>query len=170
MSTSNVTIRYALGACALGQVLLAANETGVCAILLGDDADGLARDLRERFPEARLAGGDAACARWLAEIARFVEAPGRGLDLTLDARGTAFQRRVWQALRDIPAGSTASYGEVARMIGAPGAARAVARACAANPIAVAIPCHRVVRNDRTLSGYRWGAGRKRALLAREAAA
>jgi AraC family transcriptional regulator of adaptative response/methylated-DNA-[protein]-cysteine methyltransferase len=142
----------------------------VCAILLGDDPDALARDLQDRFPRATLIGGDAEFERLVSRVVGFVEAPGLGLDLPLDVRGTAFQQRVWQALREIPAGRTATYGEIASRIGAPSAARAVAGACAANPLAVAIPCHRVIRNDGGLSGYRWGVERKRALLQREASA
>jgi AraC family transcriptional regulator of adaptative response/methylated-DNA-[protein]-cysteine methyltransferase len=160
-------IRFALGTCSLGSVLVARSAAGVCAILLGDDPEALRRDLRDRFLGARLIGGDAGFAELVAKVVGLVEAPGIGLDLPLDARGTAFQRRVWQALREIPAGSTASYTEIARRIGEPGAVRAVAGACAANPIAVAIPCHRVVRTDGALSGYRWGVARKRALLERE---
>ena len=147
-----------------------AASKGVCAILLGDDPDGLVRDLQDRFPNANLIGGDRGFEGLVAKVVGFVEAPGIGLDLPLDVRGTAFQQRVWQALREIPAGKTASYTEVARRIGKPKAVRAVARACAANKIAVAIPCHRVVTNDGALSGYRWGVERKRALLEREAKA
>ena len=130
----------------------------------------LARELQERFPRAELIGGDAEFEQLVARVVGFVEAPALGLDLPLDVRGTAFQQRVWQALRQIPAGRTASYAEIARRIGAPASVRAVAQACGANPLAVAIPCHRVVRNDGALSGYRWGVDRKRALLAREARA
>jgi AraC family transcriptional regulator of adaptative response/methylated-DNA-[protein]-cysteine methyltransferase len=163
------TLRFAVGECSLGAVLVAATERGVCAILLGDDPDALLRELRDRFPRADLTPGDAAFAPVLAKVERFVDAPAPGLDLPLDARGTAFQHRVWQALRDIPAGSTATYTEIARRIGAGHAVRAVGHACAANPIAVAIPCHRAVRTGGGLAGYRWGLGRKRALLDREAA-
>lgn len=161
-------IRFAVGQCSLGAILVAASALGVCAILLGDDPDALLRDLQDRFPKATLIGGDAAFERTVARVVGFVEAPALGLELPLDVRGTAFQQRVWQALREIPAGNTASYAEIARRIGAPTATRAVAGACAANPLAVAIPCHRVVRNDGALSGYRWGVERKRALLLREA--
>ena len=128
------------------------------------------RDLQDRFPSATLTGGDAAFERWVATVVGFVEAPRLGLDLPLDVRGTAFQQRVWRALRDIPAGSTASYADIATKLGAPKAVRAVAQACAANALAVAIPCHRVVRKDGALSGYRWGVERKRELLKREAMA
>jgi AraC family transcriptional regulator of adaptative response/methylated-DNA-[protein]-cysteine methyltransferase len=164
---ANTRIRFAVGECSLGSILVAASDRGVCAILIGDDPDALARDLQDRFPRAHLIGGDEAFERVVARVVGFVEAPGLGLDLPLDVRGTAFQQRVWQALRDIPAGSTASYTEIAKRIGASGSARAVAQACAANALAVAIPCHRVVRNDGALSGYRWGVERKRALLERE---
>ena len=167
---ANAEIRFAVRECSLGSVLVASSDRGVCAILLGDDPAALRRELRDRFPQARLTGGDAAFGRMVANVAGFVEAPRRGLDLPLDLQGTAFQQRVWQALREIPAGRTASYADIARRIGAPKAVRAVAQACAANAIAVAIPCHRVVRNDGAFSGYRWGVERKRALLKREAAA
>ena len=163
-------IRFAIGKCSLGSILVAQSERGVCAILLGDDPDALARDLQDRFPNATLVGGDRSYEQLVAQVVGFVEAPALGLDLPLDVRGTAFQQRVWRALRDIPAGSTASYSEIARRIGSPHAVRAVAGACAANMLAVAIPCHRVVRNDGELSGYRWGVPRKRALLEREARA
>ena len=142
----------------------------MCAILLGDDPEALARDLQDRFPRARLIGGDAAFERLVARVVGLIEAPALGLDLPLDLRGTAFQQRVWQALRDIPAGAKASYSDVARRIGAPKSIRAVAQACGANALAVMIPCHRVVRRDGALSGYRWGVERKRALLEREALA
>jgi AraC family transcriptional regulator of adaptative response/methylated-DNA-[protein]-cysteine methyltransferase len=160
-------IRFALGQCSLGAILVAQSERGICAILLGDDPEALLRDLEDRFPNAALIGGDSGFEELVAKVVGFVEAPGLGLDLPLDLRGTAFQERVWQALRDIPAGRTVSYSELAAAIGAPGAVRAVAGACAANKIAVAIPCHRVVRNDGALSGYRWGVERKRVLLERE---
>jgi AraC family transcriptional regulator of adaptative response/methylated-DNA-[protein]-cysteine methyltransferase len=137
---------------------------------LGDDPDALARKLQDQFPKAKLLGGDEAFERLVSQVVGFVEAPAIGLDLPLDVRGTAFQQRVWQALREVPAGSTVSYAEVARRIGSPRAVRAVAQACAANKLAVAIPCHRVVRNDGGLSGYRWGVRRKQSLLEREARA
>lgn len=161
-------IRFAIGACSLGAILVAATERGLCAILLGDQPDALLRDLQDRFPQAELIGGDVAFETWVAQVVGFVDAPRRGLDLPLDIGGTAFQQRVWTALRAIPIGSTASYADIARAIGAPAAMRAVALACGANPLAVAIPCHRVVRSDGTLSGYRWGVERKRTLLTREA--
>ena len=165
---ANTDIRFAVGECSLGSILVAASAKGVCAILLGDDPDALVRDLQDRFPRAHLLGGDQAFEQLVATAVGLVEAPGLGVELPLDVRGTAFQQRVWEALRKIPAGSTASYAEVAKQIGAPKAVRAVAQACAANTLAVAIPCHRVVRNDGALSGYRWGVERKRALLDREA--
>jgi AraC family transcriptional regulator of adaptative response/methylated-DNA-[protein]-cysteine methyltransferase len=161
-------IRFAVGECSLGSILVAQSERGVCAIFLGDDPDRLARDLQDRFPNAQLEGGDAAFEGLVAKVVGFVEAPATTLDLPLDVRGTAFQQRVWQAMRDIAPGETASYSELARRIGAPKSTRAVAAACAANVLAVAIPCHRVVRSDGGLSGYRWGVERKRALIAREA--
>ena len=162
-------IRFAVGEASLGSVLVAATDRGVCAILLGDDPEALARELQDRFPRAELVGGDADFERIVARVVGLVEAPGQSLDLPLDIRGTAFQQRVWQALRAIPAGTTASYAEIARVVGLPKAVRAVAQACAANPLAVAIPCHRVVRTDGGLSGYRWGVERKRKLLDREVA-
>src|SRR5436190_2642976 len=161
-------IRFAVGECSLGSILVAATERGVCSILLGDEPDALARDLQRRFPNARVIGGDREFERLVAKVVGFVEAPGLGLDLPLDVRGTAFQQRVWQALRGIPAGRTTTYTKLAERIGAPKAVRAVAGACASNAIAVAIPCHRVVRHDGGLSGYRWGVERKRRLLEREA--
>jgi AraC family transcriptional regulator of adaptative response/methylated-DNA-[protein]-cysteine methyltransferase len=164
---TNMVIRFAVGECSLGAILVASSERGVCAIFMGDDPDALARDLQDRFPKGELIGGDAEFERLVAKVVGFVEAPKLGLNLPLDARGTAFQQRVWQALREIPAGRTVSYTEIAARIGEPKAVRAVAGACAANTLAVAIPCHRVVRNDGALSGYRWGVERKRALLERE---
>ncbi|WP_263145152.1 bifunctional DNA-binding transcriptional regulator/O6-methylguanine-DNA methyltransferase Ada [Pseudomonas sp. RIT-PI-AD] len=164
---SNTAIRFALGECSLGSILVAQSARGVCAILLGDDPDALLRQLQDAFPRAELVGGDAPFERLVALVVGFIEAPALGLDLPLDVRGTAFQQRVWQALREIPLGSTASYADIAARIGAPRAVRAVARACGANRLAVAIPCHRVVRSDGQLSGYRWGVERKRRLLERE---
>ena len=165
---NGIDIRFAVGDCSLGSILVAATDKGVCAILLGDDPNELVRDLQDRFSHARLIGADQTFEHTVATVVGFVEAPGIGLDLPLDIRGTAFQQRVWQALRAIPAGSTASYTDIAQHIGMPKAGRAVAQACAANHLAVAIPCHRVVRRDGALSGYRWGVERKRALLDREA--
>lgn len=162
-------IRFAIGQCSLGAILVAQSQRGICAILLDDDPEFLLRDLQQRFPKAELIGGDAAFEQLVAQVVGLVEAPALGLQLPLDVRGTAFQERVWQALREIPPGSTLSYAELAERIGAPRAVRAVAGACAANALAVAIPCHRVVRSDGGLSGYRWGIERKRALLLREGA-
>jgi AraC family transcriptional regulator of adaptative response/methylated-DNA-[protein]-cysteine methyltransferase len=166
---SGAVIRFAVGECSLGAVLVAATEKGVCAIELGDDPDHLVRALQDQFPQAKLIGGDREFEQLIARVVGFLEMPGRGLDLPLDIRGSAFQQRVWRALRDIPVGSTASYSEIAKRIGRPKAVRAVAQACAANRLALAIPCHRVVRTDGSLSGYRWGVERKRALLQKEAA-
>ena len=163
-------IRFAVGECSLGSILVAQSELGVCAILLGDDPDALARDLQDRFPKATFIGGDHDFEQLVSKVVGFIEAPGLGLDLPLDVRGTAFQRRVWQALQEIPVGTTVSYTQIAERIGAPKSVRAVAQACGANALAVAIPCHRVVRNDGGLSGYRWGVERKRTLLQREAQA
>lgn len=163
------TLRFAIGQCSLGAILVASSDKGIAAILIGDDPDALARDFQDRFPNARLIGGDADYEKLVARVIGFVEAPGTGLDLPLDVRGTAFQQRVWQALRKIPSGRTATYTEIAEQIGQPRATRAVAAACAANRHAVAIPCHRVIRNDGSLSGYRWGVDRKRRLLDMESA-
>jgi AraC family transcriptional regulator of adaptative response/methylated-DNA-[protein]-cysteine methyltransferase len=160
-------IRFAVGQCSLGSVLVAQSAKGVCAILLGDDADALVRDLQDRFPRAILVGGDVTFEQTVAKVIGFIEKPALGLDLPLDVRGTAFQQRVWAALRQIPVGSTASYAEIASHIGASNGARAVAQACGANVLAVAIPCHRVVRTDGSRSGYKWGVRRKKNLLARE---
>jgi AraC family transcriptional regulator of adaptative response/methylated-DNA-[protein]-cysteine methyltransferase len=163
-------IRFAVGQSSLGALLVASSRQGVAAILLGDDPDALVRDLQDRFPKARLIGADRDYEALVARVVGAIEQPGVGLDLPLDIRGTAFQQRVWRALQEIPLGRTVSYTEIARRIGAPKAVRAVAGACAANRIAVAIPCHRVVRNDGDVSGYAWGVERKRALIEREAAA
>lgn len=163
----NEEIRFAIGQTTLGAILVASSVKGVAAILLGEDPDALARDLQDRFPKARLLGADPGYESLIAHVVGLIESPGIGLDLPLDVRGTAFQQRVWQALREIPVGETVSYAEVARRIGSPNAVRAVAGACAANNLAVAIPCHRVVRNNGALSGYAWGVDRKRALIDRE---
>ena len=167
---ADTEICFAIGECSLGSILVAASERGVCAILIGDDPNVLARDLQDRFPRADLIGGDAQFEQLVAKVVGFVEAPALGLDLPLDVRGTAFQQRVWQALREIPAGRTVSYLQIANRIGAPKAVRAVGAAVGANPLAVAIPCHRVIRTDGSLCGYRWGVERKRALIEREALA
>lgn len=167
---ADVDIRFAVGECSLGAILVAQSDRGICAIMLGDDAEALVRELEDRFPRANLIGADADFEATVARVVGFVENPALGLELPLDIRGTAFQQRVWRALRAIPAGATASYREIARRLGEPRSARAVAQACGANPLAVAIPCHRVVRADGDPGGYRWGLERKRALLSREAEA
>ncbi|MBV4473452.1 bifunctional DNA-binding transcriptional regulator/O6-methylguanine-DNA methyltransferase Ada [Pseudomonas botevensis] len=164
----NNDIRFAVGQCSLGAILVAQSERGICAILLGDDPHQLVCDLQDQFRRANLIGADRDFEQLIAQVVGFIEAPAIGLDLPLDVRGTAFQERVWQALREIPPGSTASYADIAQRIGSPKAVRAVAQACGANSLAVAIPCHRVVRSDGNLSGYRWGVERKRELLTREA--
>ena len=161
-------IRFAIGACSLGAILVASTEQGICAILMDDDPDVLVRDLQDRFPKAELIGAEPEFEQVVSRVVGMVERPELGLDLPLDVRGTAFQQRVWQVLRGIPAGRTVSYAELAQLVGSPNGARAVAGACAANALAVAIPCHRVVRNDGSISGYRWGVDRKAALLDREA--
>jgi AraC family transcriptional regulator of adaptative response/methylated-DNA-[protein]-cysteine methyltransferase len=157
-------VRYATARCRLGAILVAATERGICSIALGDDPGALVRELHARFPAATLAGNDRGFRQLVARTVAFVDRPALGLDLPLEVRGTAFQHRVWQALRKIPCGETRTYAEVARAIGRPRAVRAAAAACAANPVAVAIPCHRAVRGDGALSGYRWGVERKAALL------
>ena len=164
----NEDIKFAVGECSLGSILVARSQKGVCSILLGDDPEELVRDLQDRFPRANLLGGDRDFEKTVANVVGFVEHPAIGIELPLDVRGTVFQQRVWRALTEIPVGQTASYREIAERIGAPKSVRAFAAACAANKIAVAIPCHRVVRNDGALSGYRWGVERKRALLKAEA--
>lgn len=163
----DTVIRFALAQCSLGTLLVAQSEHGVCAIAMGDDPDTLVRDFQDRFARAELIGADAQFEDHVARVLAYIEQPGSTLALPLDVRGTAFQLRVWQALREIPVGSTASYAQIAQRIGAPRSVRAVARACASNPLAIAIPCHRVVRSDGGLSGYRWGIERKRELLQRE---
>lgn len=162
-------IRFAIGQCSLGAILVAQSERGICAILLGDDPEQLLRELQDQFRNAQLIGGDTGFEQLVAVVVGFVEQPALGLALPLDVQGTAFQERVWQALREVPLGSRVSYTDIAQRIGAPKAVRAVAQACAANHLAVAIPCHRVVRRDGDLSGYRWGVERKRQLLERETA-
>jgi AraC family transcriptional regulator of adaptative response/methylated-DNA-[protein]-cysteine methyltransferase len=167
---AGVRIRFAVAQCSLGALLVAATEKGICEIALDDNPQQLVHALQDRYTEARLEGGDTVFEGWVAAVVGFVENPAQGLDLPLDVRGTAFQQRVWQALRSIPLGTTASYTEIAQRIGAPAAVRAVARACATNNIALAIPCHRVVRTDGSLAGYRWGVARKQELLSRESKA
>jgi AraC family transcriptional regulator of adaptative response/methylated-DNA-[protein]-cysteine methyltransferase len=166
----NEQIRFAVGASSLGPILVASSARGIVSILMGDDPNELVQNLQDRFPKAQLIGGDRDYEAVVARAVGLVEAPGTGLDLPLDVRGTAFQQRVWQALREIPPGRRTSYTDIALKIGLPKAVRAVAGACAANNIAVAIPCHRVVRNDGAISGYAWGVERKRALIEREAKA
>ena len=160
-------IEFAIGESSLGAILVARSQRGVCAISLGDDADLLLRELQDRFPRAELVGGDTGFERLVAQVVGMIEQPNLGIDLPLDVRGTAFQQRVWQALGQIPPGQTASYAQIAQRIGSSTSVRAVAQACASNTLAVAIPCHRVVRSDGALSGYRWGVERKRELLLRE---
>lgn len=167
---ANAAIRFAVGECFLGSFLVASTNKGVCAILLGDDPEALLRELQDRFPRAQLIGGDGDFEKLVAKVLSFIEEPSKGLDLPLDIRGTAFQQRVWQALREIPSGATVSYSDIAERLGSPNSVRAVAGACAANAIAIAIPCHRVVRKCGDLSGYYWGIARKRALLQRESGA
>jgi methylated-DNA-[protein]-cysteine S-methyltransferase/AraC family transcriptional regulator of adaptative response/methylated-DNA-[protein]-cysteine methyltransferase len=164
---------YATGECATGKMIIARSIKGVCAVLLGDDEKELESDLATRFPEATLVANEAAIRDDLAKVARFIDTPSDGLDLTLDMRGTPLQRRVWEAIRNIRVGKTKSYMQLARSINGVYpqiSARVVANACAANPIALAIPCHRVIRGDGELAGYRWGLQRKRELLEKEAAA
>lgn len=165
-----VEIRFAVGQCALGALLVAASHTGICEIALHEDPEQLVRNLQDRFKAARLIGADREFEQWMAAVVGFVENPSVGLHLPLDVRGTAFQRRVWEALREIPVGTTVTYTDIAERIGSPRSVRAVARACATNNIALAIPCHRVVRTDGSLAGYRWGIERKRELIEREAKA
>jgi len=167
---ANEEIKFAVGQTSLGAILVASSTKGVAAILLGDDADELVRDLQDRFPSARLIGADRGYEALVAQVVGFVEQPAKGLSLPLDIRGTAFQQRVWRALKQIPVGATVCYADIARRIGAPKAVRAVASAIAANNVAVAIPCHRVIRNDGSLSGYAWGVERKRELIRRESGA
>ena len=166
---ADATIRFAVGQCSLGSILVAASDKGVCAIFLGDNPDALARELQDRFPNAQLIGDDKAFEQLVAQVVGLVENPHQGVHLPLDIRGTAFQQKVWQALTEIPLGQTATYAEIAKRIGKPKAVRAVAGACANNKIAIVIPCHRVIRTDGSLSGYRWGVARKRALLQKEKA-
>ena len=164
---TNEGIIFALGQTTLGAILVASSKKGVVAILLGDDPGKLLRELQDRFPKAKLIGADEEYQKLVARVVGFIDVPNRGLNLPLDIRGTAFQQRVWRALQQIPVGTTVSYAKIAKKIGSPKSLRAVANACAANNIAVAIPCHRVVRTDGSLSGYAWGIDRKRYLIDRE---
>lgn len=164
---SGERIRFAVAHCWLGELMVAATDKGICAVTLGEDAEALVRELQDRFPKAELVGGDAGFEQTLAQVLAAIEDPRRGAELPLDVRGTAFQQRVWQALRGVPAGVTLSYSELAARIGSPAAVRAVASACANNEIALLIPCHRIVRLDGSPSGYRWGVERKKALLEKE---
>jgi len=167
---AGTNVHFAVGVCSLGAILVARSERGVCSIALGDDPDALVRDLQHRFPRASLTGPDAKFERLVSKVVSLVDKPRLGVSLPLDIRGTAFQQRVWRVLREIPVGSTMSYTEIARRIGTPRSVRAVGQACGANSLAVAIPCHRAVRLDGQLGGYRWGIERTRALLDREARA
>lgn len=164
---AGVTIYFALGQCSLGSVLVAQSEKGVCAISLGDEPDSLIEQFQQQYPHAILVGGDAQYEQTVAQVIGYIEHPGSTWHLPLDIQGTVFQERVWRALRDIPLGSTVSYTDIAEQLGSPKAVRAVAQACAANRLAIVIPCHRVVKRDGQLSGYRWGVARKEALLLRE---
>jgi AraC family transcriptional regulator of adaptative response/methylated-DNA-[protein]-cysteine methyltransferase len=164
---ADTDIFFAIGECSLGSILVAQSERGVCAISIGDDPAALIKDLQDRFPRANLIGSERGYEEIVAKVIGMIERPGIGMDLPLDIRGTAFQQRVWKALREIPVGTTATYSEIAGRIGMPKSVRAVAQACGANALAVAIPCHRVIRNDGQLAGYRWGVERKRELLDRE---
>lgn len=165
--TANSQIRFAIAESTLGWVGVAATERGICTIELGDTPARLTEQLQTRFPKAVLQESDPTCSDWVAQVRSWIETPDRELNLPLDIQGTAFQQRVWKALQAIPPGTTVSYTEVAQQIGCPAAVRAVATACAANTLAVVIPCHRVVRSNGNLSGYRWGIERKRTLLDRE---
>ncbi len=165
---AHTDIHFAIGECSLGSILVATSGRGVCSILIGDDPVSLIQNLQDQFPQANLIGDESGYEDMVAKVVGLIEKPGVGLNLPLDIRGTAFQQRVWKALQQVPVGSTASYRDIAKQIGMPKAVRAVAQACGANALAVAIPCHRVIRNDGALSGYRWGVERKQALLEREA--
>ncbi len=155
---------FAIGEGSLGAILVAKSEKGICAIFMGDNTEELTHHLQDRFPKTHLVGGDQKLEQVVATVIDFIAAPSVGCDLPLDIRGTSFQQRVWEVLRKIPLGSTATYTDISKQIGLPKAARAVAGACAANPLAVVIPCHRVIRSDGSLSGYRWGVERKEMLL------
>jgi AraC family transcriptional regulator of adaptative response/methylated-DNA-[protein]-cysteine methyltransferase len=164
---TDTDIFFAVGECSLGSILVAQSEKGVCSISIGNDPAVLIQDLQDRFPKANLRGGEKGYEKLVAQVVGLIENPGVGIDLPLDIRGTAFQQRVWKALQQIPPGTTATYSDIAVKIGMPKAVRAVAQACGSNALAVAIPCHRVIRNDGSLAGYRWGVERKRVLLERE---
>ena len=168
--TGAEAVRFSIGESSLGRVLVAQSDRGIAAVLIGHDADALRRDLEARFPRASLVETSAEASAVAARVIRFIESPGCTLDVSLDLRGTEFQQKVWRALQDIPTGATATYTEIATRLGLPTAVRAVAAACGANPVAVVVPCHRVVRSDGGLAGYRWGVERKRTLLEREAEA
>ncbi len=157
-------LQYAIGHCPLGWILVAHSSAGLCAVVLGDEPEALPGELQARFPQAELIRVDPAADEYLRQVIRLIELPQAGVEITLDIPGTPFQQRVWAALRQVPPGKTVTYSEIARQIGAPGAARAVGAACAANPAAIVIPCHRIVGGDGSLTGYRWGIERKRALL------
>lgn len=161
-------VRYATGDSILGKILVAKTDRGICAILIGDDVKSLEADLRQHFSKATLSECGDMLGQLMSQVNALIESPRRGFDQQLDLGGTAFQQKVWKALRDIPAGTTASYTDIATSLGRPDAVRAVAGACAANILALAIPCHRVIRRDGNISGYRWGVERKRTLLQREA--
>ena len=167
---AHAEVQFAISECSLGRVLVATRGQGVRAILLGDNARALKRELQARFPRTTLIEGTKEATAMAAAVVQAIDMPAQNVSLQLDVDGTPFQRKVWRALRRIPAGATASYAEIARRVGSPKAVRAVAQACAANALAVAIPCHRVVRSDGSLSGYRWGVERKRRLLDLEASA
>ncbi len=170
LGANKLTIRYATVDSPLGRMLLAATDKGICSITFGDSEPGLLKTLRHEYPQAQFKRAEAVLHRWIGALLKQMFGEPQKTTLPLDIRATAFQRRVWQHLQSIPFGSTRSYSEVARAIGEPSATRAVARACAANPVAIAIPCHRVVRNDGSLGGYRWGTERKKRLLQRESEA
>jgi AraC family transcriptional regulator, regulatory protein of adaptative response / methylated-DNA-[protein]-cysteine methyltransferase len=168
--SSTEDIRFAFGTCSLGAVLVAASDKGVAAILMGDDLPALRRELAAAFPGARLALDEAVLAERVACVVALLETPRKGLDLPLDIRGSALEHAVWHALREVPAGRTVTYGQIANALLLPATAQDVGQACAANVLAVAIPCHRVVKADGSISGYRWGVRRKRMLIERESAA
>jgi AraC family transcriptional regulator of adaptative response/methylated-DNA-[protein]-cysteine methyltransferase len=163
-------IRFGFGESALGTVLVAASDKGVAAILMGDVRDVLRRELADAFPHARLIPEEAGLAQMVGQVVGLLDAPHKGLDLPLDIRGSALQQAVWQALRDVPSGQTATYGQIAKALPLPATAQDVGAACAANVLAVAIPCHRVVKADGSIAGYRWGVQRKRRLINREGVA